>query len=154
MKTNVEQLEEVIRTEDELAQALLEVLEQQQHSLVHVQTGSVAETSAKAREFTKLIETLEKERWALMSEITGQSPSDAVQGFRSDVNAAELLRHLDAADAVRIKPIIDHFRSTAEQVVRLNETNRRLLEQARHFVRETLRVMTDNYTQQVIDQKM
>lgn len=154
MKTSVDQLEEVIRTEDDLAQALLEAMEQQQQAIVQFQAELLAQTSERARELAKLMETLEKERWALVAEITGCSPSLAAKSFRSDVSAAELLGHLDPVSASRIRLIIDQMRSTANRIIRVNENNRRLLEHARRFVQETLRVVTDNYSQQFIDQKM
>ncbi len=69
------------------------------------------------------------------------------------VTIRQLLECLPAGDAVRISTIAARLRIVVERILHMNEQNRILLQRSLRFVQETLRLVTDDHTRQLVDHR-
>lgn len=150
MTITIDQLEEIMRTEIELAQALLVVLEEQQEAIVHLKISSLDDLIAREHQLLKPIQDLEKERNKIVCHLVPQS----AQKTDSAVPLRELVVYLNSEDAKRISELGAKLGEKVETIVNFNRRIKILLNQSLRFVRESVGMLTDNYSKQLIDQKI
>ena len=150
MTITTDQLEEIMRTEIELAQELLVVLEEQQEAIVHLKIGLLDELIAREHQLLKPIQDLEKERNKIVCHLVPQS----AQKTDAAVPLRELVVYLNTEDAKRITELGATLGEKVETIVNFNRRLKILLNQSLKFVRESVGILTDNYSKQLIDQKI
>lgn len=150
MVMTINQLEEVMQTEIDLAQALLAVLEEQQQAIVHLNIDSLDELIAREHQLLKPIQDLEKERTKIVSYLSLQSS----RKNDSAISLREFVGHLNAEDAKRISDLGTRLSGKVEDILNFNRRIKILLNQSLRFVRESVGILTDNYSKQLIDQKI
>jgi len=144
--TKTEDLERVLQTEAALAEALARVVAQKQEAIVGFKGEDLGTLTLREEELVKPLRQLEEERVRIASDIAGAgAPSIALR---------DLTGLMTKKEADRIAPHAARLRTAVQRVVRMNDQNRVLLQQSLRYVRETLRIITDNHTKQLIDQKM
>ncbi len=146
----IDQLEEILQTEIELAQALLAVLEEQQQAIVHLNINSLDELIAREHQLLKPIQDLEKERTKIVNYL---SPSSS-QKNNAAIPLREFVEHLNAEDAKRISDLGTKLSGKVEDILNINRRLKILLNQSLRFVRESVGILTNNYSKQLIDQKI
>lgn len=124
-----ESLEEILKTEAELAEALLGVLRAQQNAIIHFRGSSLTQLIEQQHSLLRPLEQLEKERQKLM-EATNQNDD-----------------HTVAEQKKRLKSIV-------HQIIEINQQNKELLENALRFVHYNIRLLTEGFTKQLIDAKV
>ena len=102
-------------------------------------------------ELIKPFQQLEEQRVRLAAEIAGH-PSKNGEG--TAVTVTELIRHLAPSDALRISTISTRLRTVSERIIHMNDQNRILLQRSVRFVQETLRLVTDDHTRQLVDHRV
>ncbi|MBI3578671.1 MAG: flagellar protein FlgN [Ignavibacteriales bacterium] len=150
MTITIDQLEEIMRTEIELAQELLVVLEEQQEAIVHLKISSLDDLIAREHQLLKPIQDLEKERNKIVCHLIPES----VQKTEPVVPLRELVVYLNTEDAKRISALGATLGEKVETIVNFNRRLKILLNQSLRFVRESVGILTDNYSKQLIDQKI
>jgi flagellar biosynthesis/type III secretory pathway chaperone len=147
---NVNHLAEVMTTEAEIAEQLADVFVQQQRALVACDAETVVATVDQQQELMLPLEGLEQERERLTRElwqaVTAEKTNDD-----SPVNLSKLLERLDAEDASRLSKASSRLLSAVEKMMKLNQANQFLIEHSRKFVRETLRIVTNDYARPLVD---
>jgi flagellar biosynthesis/type III secretory pathway chaperone len=147
---NVNHLAEVMTTEAEIAEQLADVFAQQQRALVACDAETVVATVDQQQELMLPLEGLEQERERLTRElwqtVTAEKTNDV-----SPVNLSKLLERLDAEDASRLSKASSRLLSAVEKMMKLNQANQFLIEHSRKFVRETLRIVTNDYARPLVD---
>jgi flagellar biosynthesis/type III secretory pathway chaperone len=147
---NVNHLAEVMTTEAEIAEQLADVFAQQQRALVACDAETVVATVDQQQELMLPLEGLEQERERLTRElwqaVTAEKTNDD-----SPVNLSKLLERLDAEDASRLSKASSRLLSAVEKMMKLNQANQFLIEHSRKFVRETLRIVTNDYARPLVD---
>ncbi|MCX7984366.1 MAG: flagellar protein FlgN [Bacteroidetes bacterium] len=126
---NEQGLEEILKTETELVEALLGVLRQQQNAIIHFQSTSLLKLVEQQHSLLRPLEQLERERVKLCT--------------TTSVNGDESVRE----QKQRLKNLV-------RQIVEINQQNKRLLENALQFVQYNIRLLTDGFTKQLIDAKV
>ena len=150
---NLNHLEEVMATEAELTEQLIEVMKRQQQALVSIDSAAVESTVERQQELLMPIEGLEQERIRLTREIVAASmPKRVEEG--EPVHLTTLLTCLDISEAKRLSSVGRRLHEAVEQMMKLNQANQYLLDHSRKFVRETFRIVTDGYSRKLIDQKI
>jgi flagellar biosynthesis/type III secretory pathway chaperone len=124
-----ENLEEIVRTEAELAEALLGLLKQQQNAIIYFQDGALTSLTEQQEHLLRPLEALEKERARILA---GSVPVDLAL-------APESARRL---------------RTLAREIADINRQNRTLLEQALRFIHQNLRILTENFTRKMVDARI
>jgi hypothetical protein len=151
MTTVIEELERVMQSEVEIGEALLRVMTQKQRSIVGMQGDALTSIVMQEEELIRPFQQLEEQRVRLTAELTGR-PKTLEQ--RSNITLAELLSHLQPSDALRISTMSTRLRTVSERIIHMNDQNRILLQRSVRFVQETLRLVTDDHTRQLVDHRM
>jgi len=151
METRIEELEHVMQSEIEIGESLLRVMKQKQRTIVGLHGVQLTSIVIQEEEVIRPFQQLEERRLRLSADIAGRPPGD---GEEPGVTVAELIRHLQPGDALRISTISARLRTVSERIIHMNEQNRILLQRSLRFVQETLRLVTDDHTRQLVDHRM
>ncbi len=151
METMIEELGSVMQSEVELGESLLRVMMHKQRSIVGLHGDDLTSLVVQEEELIKPFQQLEERRVRLAAEIAGR-PVLMEKGTATTIT--ELLRHLSPSDALRISTMSARLRTVSERIIHMNDQNRILLHRSLRFVQETLRLVTDDHTRQLVDHRM
>lgn len=151
--TNLESLIEVMAAESDLAERLADIMKQQQQCLVNCDAEGVAATVEQHEELLFPLEGLEEERERLTRDLWNAVAPEPAPDDRP-VNLSMLLGYLDESDAKKLSDASSTLLTNVEAIMKLNQANQFLIEHSRRFVRETLRIMTNDYARQLVDRKI
>ena len=126
---NNESLTNILKTEAELAEALLGVLREQQNAIIHFRGSSLTQLIEQQHSLLRPLEQLEKERQKLL----------------------DAMNHHENEDVTEHKK---RLKSLVQQIVEINQQNKELLENALRFVHYNIRLLTEGFTKQLIDAKV
>ena len=126
---NNEKYTEVIQTETELVEILLGLMKQQQNAIIHFRDSELTTLVGQQQDVLRPLEELEKERINMTGKAPGMDDDDA--------------------RAVRRK-----LRGLVSQILEVNAQNKVLLENSLKFIQRNLRIITEDYTRQLIDAKI
>ncbi|MDL1891759.1 flagellar protein FlgN [Sphingobacteriales bacterium CHB3] len=151
--SNLNHLMEVMAAEAELTEQLIEVMKMQQQALVNLDHAEVEISVDKQQELLLPIEALEQERLRLTREVWCEltPPPDAPE---TSIHLTSLLHHLQRKDADRLSMLGSRLHSAVEVMMKVNQANQYLIEHSRRFVRETLRIVTDGHSRQIVDHRI
>jgi flagellar biosynthesis/type III secretory pathway chaperone len=150
--TRIEELERVMETEVEMGEALLQLLSSKQRTIVGLQSDHLTSLLAQEMKLLKPFQILEAERVRLTAELAGKAPGEQA-GAPALVSVGILLEHLAAGDAVRISTMAARLRTIVERILHMNDQNRLLMQRSLRFVQETLRLVTEDHTRQLVDHR-
>ncbi len=150
--SNIHHLAEVMMTEAELTERLVDIMKQQQQALVNTDAMAVAESVDQEQELLLPIEGLEQERLRLLRAVCEENGSPIQEGI--PVNLADLILTLPATDREMISAAGSRLHHAVEEMLRTNQANQYLIEHSRRFVRETFRIVTNGFSRQLVDQKI
>jgi flagellar biosynthesis/type III secretory pathway chaperone len=121
-------LEEVVRTEAEIAEVLLGLVRQQQNAIVHFQEAALRTILEQQEELLRPFEALEKERVRLMGSAT--------------------------IDDESVPPVAKKLQRLAQEISDLNKQNRTLLEHSMKFVHQNIKILTEDFSRKLIDARI
>lgn len=124
-----EVLEDVIRTESEIAEVLLGLVKQQQNAIVHFQEANLQTILQQQEDILRPFQALEEERMRLMQDTEGKP------------------------DRV-LPPTAVKLQKLAREIDGLNRQNKTLLEGSMRFVRGNIRILTDDYSRKLVDTRI
>lgn len=150
----ISQLKEIMKTEAELIEALLDAMQEQQDAIIRYEMDKLNMAMQKQQELLGPIESLEKERVKTGLMIMNVEDIEDARRARETFTIERLLPYLKDEDAEEVEAIGSRLRKGTETIVQITRENRRLLEHSRKFVRENIRILTGNYSKQVVDQKL
>jgi flagellar biosynthesis/type III secretory pathway chaperone len=150
----INDLERVITDEAEFAESLLEVVLQQQQAIVRFNAHSLGQLVEKQQEMLRPFEAMEARRASVSKEVVNAMSRGGRPAVSGSITLTEVLRHLDGEDASRVAAVGTRLRKAIENVLSANRKNRLLLEHSLKFVRENIRLLTDGFARQLIDEKM
>lgn len=150
--TTIEELEHIMETEVEVGEALLFVLAEKQRSIVGIHGDTLSAVTIQEQKLLKPFEELEGARSRVVAALLGGGDANVSPADRG-ITIHQLLECLPAGDAVRISTIAARLRTVVERILHMNEQNRILLQRSLRFVQETLRLVTDDHTRQLVDHR-
>jgi flagellar biosynthesis/type III secretory pathway chaperone len=150
MKSRIDDLEQLMQAQQELSEALADVMVQKRRSILGLRSNELMDLTRREEELISPMNSLEQERMHLVHEIL----RDLGVNGTGTVNVRELVRHLPSRDAVRLSSRAARLRSAVERVVSINEQNRVLLQRSQRFVTDSIRLITEDNTRQLVDQKV
>jgi flagellar biosynthesis/type III secretory pathway chaperone len=151
--TKIEELEQVMQKEVEVGEALLQVMTRKQQSIVGVRGDELAAILIQEETLITPFRDLEEARSRLTAEIVDDHDDRGASDGRF-VTVAEVLGRVPAGDAVRISTIAARLRTVVERILHMNEQNRIFLQRSLRFVQDTLRLVTEDHTRQLVDHRM
>ena len=150
--TTIDDLEKVLLTEIELAEALLVTLNDQREAIMYAHTERLTAALDRCDDLAKPIEALEEERLRMVAEImSGVRPG---RGSDHSASLTELAEHLNPDDAARISILGKRLRLVVGRILSMNRENKPLIDHALRFVRENLRIIREVFPQQLVDQRI
>ena len=154
MKTQIDQLKDVLRFEIELSEKLLGVLKSKQMAVVHQRLAELSTCVHKEQEMLVPIANASKERAQLVRAILlGYNPSNKnPRGMDGGIEA--VLEHLKDPDRQSLSALVVKLRATANEILAVNTVSVKLIEHSLRFVRENVRVLTENFSRKLVDQKV
>lgn len=150
----IEQLRELLRTEIELAEALMSVMRQQQRAIIYSDYDALHQLGLRQQELLVPLESLETERMHLVKSIMEECGWQQPEEQGTPVTLSELLNNPNLPDAEEILRLGKKLRDAAQRVVALNEENGRLLSHTQNYIRESIRILTENYSRNIVDKKL
>ena len=150
---DVETLKSILETEAEMAGGIYEEVTRVQKAAITVSAADLATSVVAETELLSPLEHLDRERVRCVEEI-GKRLFPGSSRQAGSMTVRELVRYLPLDDAVAVSGAANRLRTVVENIVAVNGRNRILLERSRRFVEETLRVVTDDNTRTLIDQRM
>jgi len=150
---DAETLTTILEAEAEAASVVYSRLKLAQESIVGISGTELAEFVRSGPDLVQPLESLEKERVRCAERLGAALFPDGSQEVGT-MTVHELVRYLPAADAIAVSGAANRLRQVVGNIVAVNGQNRLLLERSRRFVEETLRIVTDDHTRTLIDQRM
>jgi flagellar biosynthesis/type III secretory pathway chaperone len=149
---NVDELTKVLQAEADLADALLTVIEDKQQALVHFKPDGLARAVERERELLKPIQELERERTQIVDRLAREvKPSKDIQ---QKLTVSELAKYVESEAGRKLSVLAARLRKTASRIQHRNQQNHVLLESSARFVKNTLRIVTEDYSRQLVDHKI
>ena len=139
-------------TEVELAEALLATLDQQREAIVCARLEELAVAVERGEELSRPIEALENERMRITAELMEMIAPGHVGN--QPCGLTEVVPYLNKEDGVRVTALGKRLRNVIGLILKVNQENKPLIDHSLRFVRENLRIIRENYSKQLIDQKM
>jgi len=149
-----EKLVKVFDMEAELAERLLEVMETKKDAIVHMRHDMLADAVRREEELLEPLAELEQERAKIIREIRLPRTAMPDGTDQTERRLDLLLNALPPGEAADLSACASRLRDAITRIMNTNEQNKILLSHSRQFVRETLRILTDNYRRQLVDQKV
>jgi hypothetical protein len=140
----------VMSTEVELASTLLDTMTRQRSAIIAMDAESVAETVIREQNLIKPMIPLERERMRLAAEIIGRRRLGPDVAFPLH----EILACLPDDEVQPVQVLGERLTVLTRQITEVNRQNRLLLEQSLKFVRENIRTLTENYSRNLVDQRI
>jgi len=151
--THIEELYNILQMESDLTEELCSVLATKQRAIVRFQGAVLAEATASEENLLAPLEKLEAERLQCSAAICERLSSGAVKAGDAP-KLGDVIALMGPDDATRIAPQAERLRKAVDVILRLNGQNKTLLEHSMQFVKETFRIITDDHTKQLIDQRI
>ena len=148
--TTIDQFAEVLKTEADVADAILGTLYEQQQAIIHFRDGAIMAAVERERQLIEPMESLERERENLCRAFDSTTRPEMNGKFSLSGLARQLPRH----EAAKILGAGKILKGKVEKIMTVNNQNKMLLEHSLCFVRHSLRIMTNNYTKKLIDTTM
>jgi flagellar biosynthesis/type III secretory pathway chaperone len=150
---NVDQLVNVLKAEADLAEALLGVVEEKQKALVHFKADEVARAVERERKLLIPMQELERERTEIIDSLASNVSGLPKEQGRH-ITVSELAAHIESEGSRKLKTLAVRLRATARRIQHRNQQNHVLLESSARFVKNTLRILTEDYSRQLVDEKI
>ena len=148
--TTIDQFAELLRTEADVADAILGTLYEQQEAIMSFRDGAIMAAVERQRKLLEPMEALERERESLCRAFDSTMRS----GVNGQFSLSTLAQRLPRNDAAEILGAGKKLKGKVEKIMMVNRQNKMLLENSLRFVRHSLRIMTDNYAKKLIDKTM
>ena len=128
-------LTEILRTQVDLAQALATLGKEMQRAIVCFDADAIAQLTRRQEELLVPFHRLEAERARLAGD-----PRLGAGGAEGEQES--------------LGGLASRLRETGMEILHLSRLNTLLLERSRRYVRETLKILTENNTKKLVDERM
>jgi flagellar biosynthesis/type III secretory pathway chaperone len=145
--TTIDQFEEILKTETDVADAIIDNLYEQQQAIIQFRDKAILEAAERGKRLLEPMESLEREREKLCRAFDSTMHPETNGTFR----LSGLARSLPNDQAAKILGAGKVLKGRVERIMTVNNQNKMLLDHSLRFVRQSLRIMTDNYTKKLVD---
>jgi flagellar biosynthesis/type III secretory pathway chaperone len=139
---------QILQTQAELAEAIASVVDRQRKAIIAFDAGEVERLTLRQEELLQPFHQLEAERARLGKALAREYGHEGVPTLR------EIVALLPGEAGETVSEWGNRLRAAVEAIVRVNAQNRVLLQNSARYVRESIRLLTDDYRKQLVDQRM
>ena len=150
----MEQLAKIIVMEAEAAEQMYSVLTEEQDALVNFSGDELEISVERCTEMGRRVNSLEKDRLRLLERAMKGTP---VEKFINAPDAFErLLQVMDNRGGIKskLKESRERLRIAVANVLQRNAVNKILLQHSMNYAQKNIRIITSNYSRQLVDQKI
>jgi flagellar biosynthesis/type III secretory pathway chaperone len=144
-------LEEILRKEISAAQELIDLLERQQYAIVHLNMDQLDALMEQEHQLVLSFQNLEKDRLKVLEELV---PPARLKRPRHALTLRDVAALFDGPEAERLQQLGDTLRRETEAILTANRRIKILLNHSLRFVRESVDLITEGRTKQLVDQKI
>lgn len=138
-----EALQQIMKAQADLMDAIVETLNGTQYALVLADAAGLEHNTGREEELLHPFHDLEDERMKHVRELTA-----------SGTSLAALLDAIPAEERSDVQVLVERIRNCAARIVALNAQNVLLIRNAKRFVQETLRIITDDRRHNIVDERI
>ena len=149
MTRTAEQLADVLQSEAEVSDELLKAMEKKQESLIYFKADVMADAVDRERSLLKQMRELEQERERIVADLASGVP--ALKGRSNGPTVSELVRYVEGNTGLRLSELAQRIKTVGHRVQQKNQQNRMLLDSSARFIKNTLRILTDDNARQLVD---
>jgi len=152
--SSVEQLIAVMSMEAESVEAIHKTLVEQQYAIINFSGEELEYATERCNELTRSIRAFEKDRVRLLEKSLKGTPAEK---YASSPNAFEhLLGVLDNRGGIKskLKSARDRLQNNVANVMHINSVNSLVLEHSMNYASQNIRLITSNFSRQLVDQKI
>jgi uncharacterized coiled-coil protein SlyX len=150
--SRIDELEAVLQTEADLAEALAGVLTEKQQSIVKFHADRLGSLTQREQDLIAPFRGLESERTRLAAELAATRLTGSL--LTGAVRVDELTASLADPERRRVDKQARRLKGAVQRILDLNQQNSVLMKHSLKFVKETLRLITRDHTRQLVDQRM
>lgn len=154
MNSIIDELEQVLAVEVELAESLLEVLNRKRKGILDIDGDVLAECVLRESSLLPPLQSIEEERKRLAYRVVYDDRPDSVTSGMVPVRLEEIRDRLGRERSGTILQHGERLRHLVSEIVQANTLNRMLLEHSREFIKGSLSLITDGYTRQLVDYRI
>ncbi|HTY37984.1 MAG TPA: flagellar protein FlgN [Bacteroidota bacterium] len=144
-----EQLAAVLETEAEVSGELLKAMEKKQQSLITFKADVMAEAVDSEQSLLRRMRELEYEREKILADIVSSVP--ALRTKSKHPTLTELVPHVNGKTGLRLSELAKRIKTVGLRVQQTNQQNRLLLDSSARFIKNTLRILTDDNSRPLVD---
>lgn len=149
MTKTAEHLATVLQTEAEISDELLKAMEKKQESLIYFKADAMAVAVDQERSLLKKMQELEKERERIVAGFAAAVP--ALKDKTPWPTLGEIVRHVGGSTGSQLSELSARIKNVSQKVQQTNQQNRLLLDSSARFIKNTLRIITDDNARQLVD---
>lgn len=128
-----------LRKELRVLKQVVVYADQQKAALSGMELQRLEETCSRQEELGAQLQRLERERIDWLSKATGRSFKQA-----REISLDDLIAHANDSQKIELSALRGELKQQAAQLQDIHKVNRVLTERARRFVKETLRIITND----------
>jgi flagellar biosynthesis/type III secretory pathway chaperone len=147
--TTAEQLATVLQSEAEISDELLKAMEKKQESLIFFKADVMADAVDRERALLKQMRELEQERERIVADLASAVP--ALKGRSKGPTVSELVSYLEGSAGTKLSDLAQRIKTVGHHVQQKNQQNRMLLDSSARFIKNTLRILTEDSARQLVD---
>ncbi len=148
---STDRLEEILRKEIAAAQELTDLLERQEYAIVHLNMEQLDALMEQEHQLVLSFQNLEKDRLKVVEELV---PTARLKRTKHALTLRDVAALCDGPAAERLQLLGDTLRRETEAILSANRRIKILLNHSLRFVRESVDLLTDGRTKQLVDQKI
>ncbi|MCX6135300.1 MAG: flagellar protein FlgN [Ignavibacteriales bacterium] len=144
-----EQLADVLQTEADVSDELLNAMERKQESLIYFKADVMADAVDRERSLLNRMRDLELERVTIVADIVSALP--AFKDKRGGATVSDVVHYVGGNTGTRLSELAQRIKTVGLRVQHTNQQNRLLLDSSARFIKHTLRILTDDNARQLVD---
>ena len=149
MSSSADQLTNVLLSEAKVTDELLQAIEQKQEALICFRSEDLGIAVERERSLLKQMRALEQERQRIVAGLVADLPD--FKGRPEAVSLTEIGSKIDGVAGKRLLELAGRIKASGALVQQKNQQNRLLLDSSARFVKNTLRILTDDHSRQIVD---
>ena len=144
-----EQLANVLESEAEVSEELLVAMKEKQDSLIHFKADAMGAAVDRERLLLKQMQDLERQRELIVADLVSGVPG--LQRSSKNPTVRQIVPFVADDTGARLLDLAKRIKNVSGRVQRTNQQNRFLLDSSAKFIKNTLRILTEDHRRQLVD---
>jgi len=150
----VEQLVKIIQLEAQATESFLDLLIEQQEALTGLLSSELEVINERCEETQRRIRALENDRLRILARSMKGTPSEKFIGTPFAFERFFEVMDNRGGVKMRLKEARERLRVAVASVIQRNAVNRIIMEHSMNYAKHNLRLITSEFSRQLIDQKI